>query len=103
MPAHQRLVNLIFSIGIGLVILTTLARINYSTMGSNAGGLPNLEFTRFSGAEAGALLYFVFGLALLSLSRLMSLQRIESLRSRFLRKFDQAVGIVQPCSSSCWQ
>lgn len=73
-PAHQRLVNLIFSIGIGLVILTTLARINYSTIGSNAGGLPNLEFTRFSGAEAGALLYFVFGLALLSLSRLMSLQ-----------------------------
>jgi len=32
-----------------------------------------VEFNSFSGAEAGVLLYFVFGLGLLSLSRLMSL------------------------------
>jgi hypothetical protein len=73
-PAHQRLVSLIFSIGIGLVILTALARIDYRTFASNVQGIPPLEFNRFSGAEAGALFYFVFGLALLSLSRLMSLQ-----------------------------
>ena len=37
-------------------------------------GLPELELNSLSGGEAGVLLYFVFGLALLSLSRLMSLQ-----------------------------
>src|SRR5689334_10732827 len=73
-PAHQRLVNLIFSIGIVLVILTALARLDLRTTFSNSAGLPSLQWNRFSGAEAGALLYFVFGLALLSLSRLMSLQ-----------------------------
>lgn len=73
-PAHQRLVNLIFSLGIALVILTVLTRLNLRTIVSNVTGLPNVEVSRFSGAEAGALLYFVFGLTLLSLSRLMSLQ-----------------------------
>ena len=74
LPAHQRLVILFFSIGIGLVLLSALARIDYSNTFANTDGLPTLKFIRFSGAEAGALLYFVFGLALLSLSRLMSLQ-----------------------------
>jgi hypothetical protein len=68
------LVSLTFSIGIGLVILTALARLDYRTIVSNVEGLPSVSFSRFSGAEAGALLYFIFGLALLSLSRLMSLQ-----------------------------
>jgi hypothetical protein len=73
-PAHQRLVNLILSVGIGLVILTALTRLNFRATFSEPVGIPTLEWNRFSGAEAGALLYFVFGLALLSLSRLMSLQ-----------------------------
>jgi Domain of unknown function (DUF4129) len=73
-PAHQRLVNLIFSIGIVLVILTALTLINLRATFSSPTGIPNVEWNGFSGAEAGALLYFVFGLALLSLSRLMSLQ-----------------------------
>ena len=73
-PAHQRLVNLIFGIAIGLAILTALSRVDYRTFVSNVEGFPRVEFSRFSGGEAGALLYFVFGLALLSLSRLMSLQ-----------------------------
>ena len=73
-PAHQRLVNLIFSLGIALVILTALTRINTSAIFSSPNGIPKIEVSRFSGGEAGALLYFIFGLALLSLSRLMSLQ-----------------------------
>ncbi len=73
-PAHQRMVNLTFTSGIVLVILTALTRLNLQTVISNSSGLPILEWSRFSGAEAGALLYFVFGLALMSLSRLMSLQ-----------------------------
>lgn len=72
--AHQRLVGLIFSVGIVLVILTAVARINLQEIASNTEGLPRVEFRSLSGGEAGALLYFVFGLALLSLSRLMSLQ-----------------------------
>ena len=73
-PAHQRLVNLILSLGIGLVILTALTRLDFRATFSEPVGIPTLEWNRFSGAEAGALLYFVFGLGLLSLSRLMSLQ-----------------------------
>jgi len=73
-PAHQRLVTLIFSVGIFLAIVTVLTRVNVTTILSNLSGLPDIEVRRFSGAEAGALLYFVFGLTLLSLSRLMSLQ-----------------------------
>jgi Domain of unknown function (DUF4129) len=73
-PAHQRLVKLIFGVGIGLVILTALTRVNTGALFSSPDGIPNVEVSRFSGAEAGALLYFIFGLALLSLSRLMSLQ-----------------------------
>jgi hypothetical protein len=73
-PAHQQLVGLIFSLGIGLVVLTALARLNFQSIVPNVKGLPRLEFNHLSGGEAGALLYFVFGLALLSLSRLMSLQ-----------------------------
>ena len=72
-PAHQRLVSLIFGIGILLVVLTALARVNMQVIYSNVQGLPPIEFKSLSGGEAGALLYFVFGLALLSLSRLMSL------------------------------
>lgn len=73
-PAHQRLVTLIFATGIALVILTALTRINVSTIVTSPTGMAPVELSRFSGAEAGALLYFVFGLGLLSLSRLMSLQ-----------------------------
>lgn len=73
-PAHQRLVTLAFSVGIGLVILTALARVDFRAIVSNVEGLPHLRFNRLSGGEAGTLLYFVLGLALLSLSRLMSLQ-----------------------------
>ncbi len=73
-PAHQRLVNLIFSLGIFLVVLTLLARINLRSTFSDTVGIPNVVWNGLSGVEAGALLYFVFGLALLSLSRLMSLQ-----------------------------
>jgi hypothetical protein len=51
-----------------------MTRLNLRHMLTSSSGLPDLEWTGFSGAEAGALFYFVFGLALLSLSRLMSLQ-----------------------------
>jgi hypothetical protein len=73
-PAHERMVNLILSTGIVVVILSVLTRLNVRMMLSNTDGFPRVELSRFSGTEAGALLYFVFGLALLSLSKLMTLQ-----------------------------
>lgn len=72
MTAHQRLVHLTLQLGIGLVILTALTRINLSSLYNVDGTLKELK--HFSGAEAGALLYFIFGFALLSLTRLMGLQ-----------------------------
>ena len=73
-PAHQRMVSLIFTTGVVLVVLTAMTRLNLQNVVSNSTGVPSVEWSRFSGGEAGALLYFVFGLALLSVSRLMSLQ-----------------------------
>jgi hypothetical protein len=73
-PPHKRMVNLVFTLGLFLVILTAMTRMNLRAIAANSSGLPHVEFSRFSGAEAGALFYFVIGLALLSLSRLMSLQ-----------------------------
>jgi hypothetical protein len=73
LPAHQRLVNLTLQVGIGLVIMTVVTRVNLNAMfdqlDSSFTGL-----SRFSGAETGALFYFIFGFALFCLSRLISLQ-----------------------------
>jgi hypothetical protein len=72
-PAHQRMVSLILILGIVLVILTAMTRMNLRSIVTTPGKIPDVVFSSFSGAEAGALLYFIFGLGLLSLSRLMSL------------------------------
>jgi hypothetical protein len=72
LPAHQRLVNLTLQVGIGLVILTALTRVNLSPSFNDSGFFTDLN--RFSGGEAGALFYFIFGFALLCLGRLISLQ-----------------------------
>ncbi len=92
-PAHQRMVNLVLILGIVLVVLTVMSRMNIRTIVMASGKIPGVEFNRFSGAEAGALLYFIFGLALLSLSRLMSLhtywnrQRIPVSSGNLTRKW----------------
>ena len=73
LPAHQRLVNLTLQVGIGLVIMTVVTRVNLNAMFNKLDG----SFTglsRFSGAETGVLFYFIFGFALFCLSRLISLQ-----------------------------
>jgi len=72
LPAHQRLINLTLQLGIGLVILTILTRVDLNAMYNSNGTFKGLS--RFSGAEAGTLFYFIFGFALLSLGRLISLQ-----------------------------
>jgi hypothetical protein len=73
-PVHQRLVNLTFGLGIVVVILTALARLDLGGMLNGVSWSPRAESSQFTGAEAGALLYFLFGLGLISLSRLLALQ-----------------------------
>jgi len=72
-PVHQRLVNLVFSMGIVLVILAALALVDLRATLINPAA-PTLTPDRFTSVQAGVLLYFILGLALLSQSRLMSLQ-----------------------------
>lgn len=73
-PLRQRLVNLTFGAGIILALLAALTRVDLRATFTDSSGFPQVTLNRLSGVEAGALLYFVFGLALLSLGRLMSLQ-----------------------------
>ncbi len=73
-PVRQRLVNLTFGVGIILALLAALTRLDLRATFSSAAAFPHVQLNRLSGVEAGALLYFVFALALLSLGRLMSLQ-----------------------------
>jgi hypothetical protein len=66
---------LIFSLGVALVILTALARVNLQVALYPAfSELPLVDANHPSTGEAGVLLYFILGLALLAQSRLMSLQ-----------------------------
>ncbi len=72
--AHRRLVGLVFNLGIIVVLLTVLASIDLPGTFSNVPGSSHVNPNRFSAGEASVLLYFLFGLALLAQSRLMSLQ-----------------------------
>jgi hypothetical protein len=72
--AHRRLVSLIFILGIVLVLFTALERVDLRATLSNSTGAPVVDPGRSSTGEAGVLLYFILGLALLAQGRLMSLQ-----------------------------
>ncbi|MBN2117233.1 MAG: DUF4129 domain-containing protein [Anaerolineales bacterium] len=73
-PVQQRLVGLIFNLGIILVLVTALASLNLGAILSSSPGSFRVDPNRFSTGEAGVLLYFLFGLALLAQGRLISLQ-----------------------------
>ncbi|HEX2997770.1 MAG TPA: DUF4129 domain-containing protein [Anaerolineales bacterium] len=73
-PPQQQLVSAIFNLGIILVLVTALASIDLKGALSNAPGAYLMDPGRFSAGEASVLLYFIFGLALLTQGRLMSLQ-----------------------------
>jgi hypothetical protein len=71
---QRRLVELTFNLGIILVLVTVLASLDFQSILSHTSGAYHLDPNRFSGGEAAVLLYFLFGLALLTQGRLMSLQ-----------------------------
>ena len=71
-PVHQRLVNLTLQLGMVMVMLIVLTRVNIISLYNVDGTLRGLSL--FSGAEIFAPYYFIFGFILFCLSRLMSLQ-----------------------------
>jgi uncharacterized protein DUF4129 len=73
-PAQRRLVNLVFSTGIVLVILAALVRVDLHAIFFGTAVSTPADPDQFSDAEAGTLFYFIFGLVLLSQSRLISLR-----------------------------
>jgi hypothetical protein len=73
-PVQRRLVNLVFSTGIILVVLVALTRIDLRAIFSDTAVSAPVNLNQLSTAEAGTIFYFIFGLVLLSQSRLMSLQ-----------------------------
>jgi hypothetical protein len=73
-PTQHQLANSVFTLGIALVIITALARIDFRAFATSSAGSSPLNSNRFSALEADVLLYFIFGLALLAQGRLMSLQ-----------------------------
>ncbi len=70
---RERLLSMIFSIGGVLVLLTALARLNLRALfaGETRAGLQ--ELPPLAGAGGSTLLYFMLGLALLSLTQFISL------------------------------
>jgi hypothetical protein len=80
-PARERLVGMIFGIGIGLVLLTALMRISLRMI--FMGQMESMEIAPLPYLAAGAwnvLLFFVLGLILLSQSQLARLNALWSIR-----------------------
>jgi hypothetical protein len=71
-PVRQRLLTLTLSLGIALVILTALSRLDLRAA-ANAE-LVILQLSSLAGGGLSTLLYFMFGLALFSLTQFMDLQ-----------------------------
>jgi hypothetical protein len=63
---RQRLMATIFAIGGVLMFLTAMGRIDFRILFANETGALNANLSPLAGGGAGTLLYFLFGLALLS-------------------------------------
>ncbi len=73
-PAQHQLASSVFTLGIALVIVTALTQIDFHALATSSARSVPLSPNRSLALEAGVLLYFIFGLALLAQGRLMSLQ-----------------------------
>ncbi|MCG2784178.1 MAG: DUF4129 domain-containing protein [Anaerolineae bacterium] len=71
-PVRQRILTLTLSIGIFLVILTAIMRIDLRAAGN--AELVILQLAPLAGGGASTLIYFMLGLALFSLTQFMDLQ-----------------------------
>jgi hypothetical protein len=72
-PPRQRLMATVFAIGGGLVFLTASARVDTRALFANESGVMRSGLSPLEAGGAGALLYFLFGLALLSQAQYITL------------------------------
>ena len=71
-PPRQRLMAVVFGIGAVLMFITSLSRVDLRAFFTNQG-IVQTDLSALAGGGAGTLLYFLFGLALLSQSNYITL------------------------------
>ncbi len=72
-PPRQRLMATVFAIGGGLMFLTAAGRVDARALFANQTDIFNSDLSSLEGGGAGTLLYFLFGLALLSQAQYITL------------------------------
>ncbi len=72
-PPRARLMSFIFTLGTALIVFTGLVRVNVREMFAFSADHPALHLNAVSSGGGTTLLYFLFGLALLSQSQFISL------------------------------
>jgi hypothetical protein len=82
-PPRARLMSLVFTVGTILIFLTGLVRLDVRELFLNAAGWENLQLSALSGGGLSTVLYFMFGLALLSQTQFIALHtswRMQGIR-----------------------
>ena len=72
-PPHERLQGLVFTIGVFLVVLTALSRLDIRAILTFQPGDHIMALPWLAGGGLSTLLYFMFGFALLSLAKFINL------------------------------
>ncbi len=72
-PPRQRLMATVFAIGGGLIFLTAAGRVDARALFANESDVLRTSLSPLEGGGAGTLLYFLFGLALLSQAQYVTL------------------------------
>jgi hypothetical protein len=72
-PPRARLMSLIFTLGTALIFFTGLVRVNVRELFESSAARPGLHLNALASGGGATLLYFLFGLALLSQSQFISL------------------------------
>ncbi len=90
-PPRARLMSFVFTMGTVLIFFTGLVRMNIRDIFEVTTGRVSVELNAFSSGGASTLLYFMFGLALLSQTQFISLHtgwRLQGIRvSRGLARY----------------
>ena len=72
-PPRQRLMATVFAIGGGLMFITAMGRVDSRALFANEPGVLQTDLSPLAAGGAGTLLYFLFGLALLSQAQYITL------------------------------
>ena len=78
-PAHERLQSQIINLGVGLILLTALTRVDMRVLLQQSKGSLFIQLPAVAGGGASTLLYFMLGLMLLSQAQFINLHTRWSL------------------------